>query len=186
MNLSELSVKRPTLVIVIFTVLLFLGVMGYQSMRYELIPTFDSPVFTVVTLYPGAASEEVENSVSKPIEEALSGLSNVDVIRAISQEGVSMVLVTLQTNAEVDPIVNDAVRRIQAVRSQLPSQVIEPTVTKMSVNALPVMVLSVNADMPATLLYDELEYRIKPAFAKIEGVGEIEFLGTTEREIEVN
>lgn len=186
MNLSELSVKRPTLVIVLFIVLSFLGVMSYQSMRYELIPEFSSPIFTVVTAYPGAGSLEVENSLSRPIEETLSSLSNVKVIRSISQEGISIVMVTLQTNAEVDPIVNDAVRKIQAVRSQLPSQVMEPIVSKVSVNSLPVMVLSVTADMPATELHDELKYRVKPAFSKIEGVAEIEFLGALEREIQVN
>lgn len=186
MNLSELSVKRPTIVIVIFTVLVFLGILSYRSLKYELIPEFSSPVFTVVTAYPGAGSVEVENSVSKPIEEALSGLPNIDVIRTISQESVSIVMVTLQINADVDPIVNDAVRKIQAARSLLPPQALEPTVTKLSVNALPVMVLSVKADMPATELFEELNYRIKPAFAKIEGVAEIDFLGASEREIQVN
>ncbi len=130
MNLSELSVKRPTLVVVVFTVLAFLGILSYRSLKYELIPEFSSPVFTVVTAYPGAGSVEVENSVSKPIEEALAGLPNIDVIRAISQEGVSIVMVTLQINADVDPIVNEAVRKIQAARSQLPPQALEPTVTK--------------------------------------------------------
>lgn len=186
MNLSVLSIKRPTLVIVLFTVLLFLGVLSYNSLQYELIPEFSSPVFTVVTAYPGASSVEVENSVSKPIEEALSGLPSIDVIRAISQEGISIVMVTLQISADVDPIVNDAVRKIQAVRSLLPPQATEPTIAKLSVNALPVMVLSVKADMPATALYDELNYRIKPAFAKIDGVAEIDFIGASEREIQIN
>ncbi len=186
MNLSELSVKRPTLVVVVFTVLAFLGILSYRSLKYELIPEFSSPVFTVVTAYPGAGSVEVENSVSKPIEEALAGLPNIDVIRAISQEGVSIVMVTLQIDADVDPIVNEAVRKIQAARSQLPPQALEPTVTKLSVNALPVMVLSVRADMPATELFNELNWRIKPAFAKIDGVAEIDFLGASEREIQVN
>lgn len=186
MNLSVLSIKRPTLVIVLFTVLLFLGVLSYNSLQYELIPEFSSPVFTVVTAYPGASSVEVENSVSKPIEEVLSGLPSIDVIRAISQEGISIVVVTLQISADVDPIVNDAVRKIQAVRSLLPPQATEPTIAKLSVNALPVMVLSVKADMPATALYDELNYRIKPAFAKIDGVAEIDFIGASEREIQIN
>lgn len=186
MNISELSVKRPTLVVVVFTVLVFLGILSYRSLNYELIPEFSSPVFTVVTVYPGAGPTEVENSVSKHIEEAVAGLPNIDVIRSISQEGLSMVIVTLKIGSEVDPIVNDAVRKIQAIGGLLPPQALEPTVTKLSVNALPVMTLSVKADMPPTELFDELDYRIKPAFAKIDGVAEITFLGATEREIQVN
>ncbi len=186
MKLSELSIRRPTLVVVLFAMLAFLGIMSYRSLNYELIPEFSSPVFTVMTAYPGAGPVEVENSLSRQIEEALSGLNNIDVIRSISQEGVSMVIVTLRIDAEVDPIVNEAIRKIQAISGQLPPQAMEPVVTKLSVNALPVMTLSVKADMPATALYDELNYRITPAFAKIEGVAEVNFLGATEREIQVN
>ena len=186
MNISELSVKRPTLVVVVFTVLVFLGILSYRSLNYELIPEFSSPIFTVATVYPGAGPVEVENSVSKHIEEAFAGLPNIDVIRSISQEGLSMVIVTLKIGSEVDPIVNDAVRKIQAIGGLLPPQALEPVVTKLSVNALPVMTLSVKADMPPTELFDELDYSIKPAFAKIDGVAEITFLGATEREIQVN
>ncbi|MGV8096897.1 MAG: efflux RND transporter permease subunit [Mangrovibacterium sp.] len=186
MNLSELSVKRPTLVVVVFTVLVFLGYMSFTSLNYELFPRFDSPVFTISTVYPGAGPTEVENSVSRRIEEAVSGLPNVDVIRSISQEGVSVVLVTLKTGADVDAIVNDAVRKVQSVRSLLPPQVLEPSFSKFSVNDIPVITLSVSADLPATELYDELNYRIVPALAKTEGVGEISLLGGTQREIQIN
>src|SRR5690606_19486643 len=146
MKLSELSIRRPTLVVVLFAMLAFLGIMSYRSLNYELIPEFSSPVFTVMTAYPGAGPVEVENSLSRQIEEALSGLNNIDVIRSISQEGVSMVIVTLRIDAEVDPIVNEAIRKIQAISGQLPPQAMEPVVTKLSVNALPVMTLSVKAD----------------------------------------
>lgn len=186
MNISEISVKRPTLVVVVFTILVFLGFMSYKSLNYELIPKFSMPVFTVVTVYPGAGPTEVENSVSKRVEEAISGLPNIDVIRSISQEGVSVVIITLKTGTDVDPIVNDAVRKVQSIRGLLPPQVMEPSITKLSMNDLPVITLSVNADMPASRLYDELNYRIKPAFAKIDGIGEIILLGGTQSEIQVN
>ena len=186
MNISEMSVKRPTIVVVVFTILVFLGYMSFNSLNYELLPKFTSPVFTVATVYPGAGPLEVENSVSKRIEEAISGLPNIDVIRSISQEGISVVIVTLKTGADVDPVVNDAIRKVQFIRSLLPPQVLEPSISKFSVNELPIMTLGVKADMSASKLYDELNYRIKPAFAKIDGVGEISLMGGTEREIQVN
>ena len=186
MNLSDISIKRPTLVVVLFTTLLFLGYMSFKSLNYELFPKFSSPVFTVSAIYPGAGPLEVENSVSKKIEEAVSGLPSIDVIRSISQEGVSVVIVTLKTGADVDAIVNDAVRKVQSIRGLLPPQVLEPTITKFSMNEFPILTLSVSADMPATDFYDELSYRIKPSLSKIDGVGEITIMGATEREIQVN
>ena len=186
MNVSELAIKRPTLVVVVFTILVFLGVMSFTSLNYELLPEFSSPVFTVSTVYPGAGPTEVENSVTKRIEEAVSGLSNVETIRSISQEGVSVVFIELKLKADVEAVVNEAVRKVQSVRSLLPPQVLEPSVSKFSVSDLPIITLSVSANLPAAKLYDELNYQIIPALAKTEGVGEINILGETEREIQVN
>ncbi len=186
MNISELSVKRPTLIVVIFIALSFLGIMGLQTLNYELLPKFEAPVFTVVTPYSGAAPAEVENSVSKKIEEAVAGLPNVDVVRSISQEGVSLVIVTLKTGAEMEPVLNEAIRKIQSVKSELPAFVREPSVTQVSVSDMPVLTIGVEADLTASELYDLLEYRISPQFTKVEGVGEIEIIGGTPREIRVN
>ena len=107
MNISELSVKRPTLIVVVFITLTFLGLMGLRSLNQELIPDMNYPMFTVITPYPGAAPFEVENSVSKKIEDAVSGLPNVEVIRSISQQGVSLVVVTLNIGSDVEAILEE-------------------------------------------------------------------------------
>ena len=186
MNLSDISIKRPTLIVVLFTTILFLGYMSFNSLNYELFPKFSSPLFTISAVYPGAGPLEVENSVSKKIEEAISGLPSIDVIRSVSQEGISVVIVTLKTGADVDAIVSDAVRKVQSVRGLLPPQVLEPVITKFSMTDFPIMILSASSDMPASKFYDELNYRIKPSLTKLDGVGEITVLGGTEREIQVN
>ncbi len=186
MNISELSIKRPTLVVVVFAMLAFLGFMGMQQLNYELLPQWDSPVFMVTTVYPGASPLEVENSVTKKIEDVVSGLTDVDVVRSISQEGVSLIIVMLNVTADVDPIVNDAVRKIQEIQSQLPVYAKAPAVTKFSVNDLPVMTLGVNAEITDEDLYDLLEHQAKPRLSKINGIAEIYFIGETPREIQVN
>lgn len=186
MNISDLSIKRPTIVVVMFAVLTFLGYMSFRSLKYELFPKFTSPLFTVVTVYPGAGPSEVENSVSKKIEEVMAGLTNIEVVRTISQEGISIVIVTLKTGADVDAAVNDAVRKVQALQSVFPPQVQTPVVSQRMLGDFPVITLSVNAEMPSEKLFDELNYSIKPALAKIDGVGEINLLGGTEREIQIN
>lgn len=186
MNISELSIKRPTLVVVIFSVLGFLGFMGMKQLNYELLPRWVAPVFVVTTIYPGASPLEVENSVTRKIEDVISGLPDVDVMRSISQEGVSVIIVMLNVTADVDPIVNDAVRKIQEVQNELPVYARAPSVNRFSVNDLPVMTLGVNAELSGDHLYDLLEHQIKPRFSRIPGVGEISFIGATPREIQVN
>jgi hydrophobic/amphiphilic exporter-1 (mainly G- bacteria), HAE1 family len=186
MNISELSIKRPSLVVVIFAVLGFLGFIGMQQLQYELLPRWDSPVFVVTTVYPGASPLEVENSVTRKIEDVISGLPDVDVVRSVSQDGFSMIIVMLNAAAEVDPIINDAVRKIQEVRNELPVYAKNPSVTNFSVNDLPVMTLGVNATLSGEDLYDLLEHQIKPRFSRIQGVGEISLIGATPREIQLN
>ncbi len=94
MNITEISLKRPTLIVVVFTVLTFLGFIGINTLNYELLPKWTSPVFVVLTPYPGAAPAEVESSVSIKIEDAVAGLAGIDVVRSISQQGYSLVIVT--------------------------------------------------------------------------------------------
>ena len=86
MNITKLSIQRSTIVVVIFTVLTLLGVTSYLSLNYELLPKFSPPVMTITTLYPGASPYEVENSVTKEIEDAISSLENIDAIKSTSQE----------------------------------------------------------------------------------------------------
>ena len=186
MNISQISIKRPTLVVVIFTVLTFLGYMSMKSLNYELLPKFSSPYFSVTMIYPGASPSEVENSVTKRVEEAVSGLPNVETIRSTSQEGVSMVLVELKLKADIDAVMNEAIRKIKAVQNDFPPSVREPAIAQISVDDLPVISLGVRADMSASDLYDELYYHIKPDFAKIDGVGEVSLTGGNPREIQIN
>ena len=186
MNISEFSVKRPILIIVIFIAVTFLGLIGLSKLNYELLPKMDSPVLTIITPYPGAAPTEVENGVSKKIEEAVSGMPSLDVVRSISQQDISMVLVTLKIGADVDQALNEALRRIQSIKSDLPAMAYDPSVNKISVNEMPVFTMGVESDIPNSELYDLIEYFIKPRLTKIQGVGEIQVVGASPAEIQVN
>ncbi len=186
MNISELSVKRPTLIVVIFTVLTFLGIMGLRNLNYELLPKYTSPIFTVTTLYPGAAPAEVESNVSKKIEEALSTIENLDIIRSISTNGVSLVVVTLKLDAQIEDALNNATRKIQSIKSSLPPGAKEPAINPISIDEMPVMSLGLCSSLSNTELYDLYKERIEPRFSKIEGVATITLIGETPKEIQVN
>jgi HAE1 family hydrophobic/amphiphilic exporter-1 len=86
MTLTEISIKRPSLIIVIFTVLIGGGWLSYKQLSYQLLPDFAPPILTVTTTYPGASPSIVENQVSEPLEDALSGLENINEVTSFSLE----------------------------------------------------------------------------------------------------
>lgn len=77
MTLTELSIKRPSFIIVLFTILIGGGILCYNKLSYELLPNFSPPILTITTAYPGASPTVVENQISKPLEDAISGLENI-------------------------------------------------------------------------------------------------------------
>jgi hydrophobic/amphiphilic exporter-1 (mainly G- bacteria), HAE1 family len=186
MSITEISIKRPALVIVIFTVLGILGALSYSQLNYNLLPKFEAPVMSVITLYPGAAAGEVETSVTKKIEDALSSLENLDKINSTSQEGVSIVVIQLLQSADIDQSVQDAQRKVNAILAQLPEDVEAPTINRFSTDDLPVLQLGLTGNVSPTEFYKLVEDRIQPQLAKIQGVGQITLVGGEEREIKVN
>jgi hydrophobe/amphiphile efflux-1 (HAE1) family protein len=186
MNIAKIAVNRPTLIVVIFAVLIFLGVASYKRLNYELIPNFSSPVFTVLTLYPGASPAEVENGLTIKLEEALMAVQNLDNLRSFSQQGASIIVVTLKINSDVDLALQDAQRRVDAMMNFLPEEIHTPMLTKVSVNDLPVMHLGVTSNLTPTDIFDLIKYHVEPHLARIKGVGEIEIIGGQDREIRVN
>ena len=186
MTITELSIKRPSLVIVFFLVLGLLGWFSYSKLSYELIPKFDAPVMTATTIYPGASPAEVEQSVSKKIEDALSGLEKVKGIRTTSRENFSLVVVELAQDANPDLILQDAQRKINAIAAELPEDAKAPVLGKFSSSEFPIMNIGAFADMPATAFYDLAKNRIVPSLSTIDGVAKVSIVGGQEREVRIN
>jgi HAE1 family hydrophobic/amphiphilic exporter-1 len=185
MSITELSIKRPTLVVVIFTVLTLLGVTSYRLLKYDLLPKMNFPVVNVITVYPGASAHDVESSVTTKIEDALSSLENVDYIQATSQEGVSAISLWMKSGTNVDRAIENAQRKVNAIASDLPVNARTPSLQKFSTDELPVMKLGVTANMKPTELYQFIDDQIKPQFSKVDGVGQISLVGGREREIRI-
>ena len=93
MSITELSIKRPSLIIVIFLVITVLGLFSYTKLAYELIPKFDAPFVIISTIYPGASPEEVENSVTRIVEDAVSSMEGIISLRSTSFESLSFVFI---------------------------------------------------------------------------------------------
>ena len=186
MSISKISVNRPTLVVVLFSTLVLLGLLGYSLLTYELLPKINSPVLTITTVYPGAAPSEVETAVSKKVENAISTLENLESTQAISQEGVSIVIATLVYGTDVDMALQDAQRKVNSIKSTLPDDVKDPSLGKFSIDELPIMRLGASSDMDETKFTTLFDKTIQPELARIEGVGQVNVVGGENREIKIN
>ncbi|MGE5401379.1 MAG: efflux RND transporter permease subunit [Ignavibacteriales bacterium] len=186
MTITELAIKRSTLVVIVFTALTLLGLLCYTKLNYDLIPKIDIPVVAVTTQYPGASASEVENSVTKKLEDALSALENVKNMSASSQEGFSIITIELVANSNTDLALQDAQRKVNAVLYQLPEGAKTPSLLKFSTDEIPVLKLGVYGKIAPTKLYQLTKDQIKPQLAKISGVGQVSIIGGEEREIRIN
>lgn len=186
MSITELAIKRPTLIVVIFAVLTFLGVVSYYSLNYELFPKYSQPVLVIVTPYPGASPSEVENSVTKKIEDAVSSLEDIDNIQSTSSEGNSVVVIIFKTSADMDKALENATRKVANIEYLLPKDVRKPIISNFSMDDIPIMRLGITANMPATELYDLVKNKIKPMVSTVNGISQVDILGGEEREIRIN
>lgn len=187
MKLAEISIKRPSLVIVLFTILTLGGLLSYSMMGYELIPKFETNMVTISTIYPGASPSEVETSVTRKIEDAVGSLENVKKVESSSYESLSVVMVQLNTGADVNYALNDAQRKVNAILADLPDDADPPSLQKFSLDDLPIMTLSITSDkLNNKELYDLLDKKIEPIFSRVNGVAQVDLVGGQEREIQVS
>jgi len=186
MNITELSIKRPSLIVVIFTILTFLGIVSYFSLNYELLPKYSEPVLVIVTVYPGASPGEVENSVTKKIEDAISSIENIDNIQSTSAEGNSVVVIIFNTRADMDRALEAATRKVNNIRYLFPKDVLPPIINNFSMDDIPIMRLGITATIPSTKVYDLVKNKIKPMISTINGISQVDIVGGEEREIRIN
>jgi HAE1 family hydrophobic/amphiphilic exporter-1 len=185
-KLTEIAITRPLLITVVFIALILFGGISYFSMNYELLPKFDANIVTVITTYRGASAEEIENSVTKNIEEALSSVEGIDKVTASSQEGASVVVLQLLNGINVDKAQNDAQRKVDQISLILPKNADRSIVNKFSTSDIPVLRSGVTANTDDRALYDIIDQQVKPQIANVEGVGQVNLIGGNERQILVN
>ena len=186
MTITELSIKRPTLVVVVFTVIAVLGIFGYLQLNYELLPKMSIPVVVVQTIYPGASPYEVENNVSKVIEDAVSGIDKIDAVSSRSYESMSLVIIEFKQDANIDFAVQDASRKVNAILANLPTDAKTPVVSKIAFDEIPVLKMGVTSQMDSREFFQFLKDRVQPRISKIAGVAQVSLTGGEEREIKVN
>jgi hydrophobic/amphiphilic exporter-1 (mainly G- bacteria), HAE1 family len=185
MKITDISIKRTTIPVVIFTILALAGIYSYTRLNVELIPNIDIPVNVVMTIYPGAAPSEVESSVTKPIEDAVSGMEGIDKINSYSVENMSIVVIQLKDDMNADISLQDCQRKVDAILNDLPTDVKKPQYMKMDLNMFPIMSIAATSDMPEQEFYDLIDLNIVPYISQVKGVAKVEIIGGNQREIQI-
>ena len=185
MSITEIAVKRPLLIVVIFTVLFIFGARSYFSLNYNLLPKLEVPTVSVTTTYPGAAAAEVETSVTRKLEDAFAAVEGLDKISSTSQEGVSSIVVALKSGTDVDQAERDIQRKADQAQNDLPDGMDKPLVNKVNLEESPVIKAGVTSTMAPRDLYDFVDKQLLPILQNVSGVGQVNIIGGDERQIQV-
>jgi hydrophobic/amphiphilic exporter-1 (mainly G- bacteria), HAE1 family len=185
MSLTEIAINRPSLIIVIFAVLTLGGLFAYSQLGYQLMPDFAPPTVTITTVYPGASPTEVESAVTKKLEDALAELDGVDDITSRSLENASLLIVNFKYGVDIDLAMQDAQRKIDNIKKDLPEDARPPVMLNAGPNDLPIMQMSATAKLPGPVFFKKMEDEFLPRLQKLKGVAQISLLGGQERQINV-
>ena len=186
MILSDLSIKRPVFAAVLMLALVTLGLFSYRRLSVEMFPSVEIPVISVVTKFPGASPESIEREVSKKVEEAVNQIAGVKHVMSYSREGVSTVVVEFRLEEKINEVSQEARAKINAIRGTLPTAAEDPIIQKLDFNAMPVASLAVmGKGLSAKDITTLVEKRIKRRLENVSGVGKVDMVGSTKREVTV-
>ncbi|NLC52256.1 MAG: efflux RND transporter permease subunit [Firmicutes bacterium] len=170
-------ISRPVFVLVIVSVILVLGLVSFLNIPLDLLPEMSFPMAVVYTTYEGAGPHEVENMVTRPLEEALSTLDNLTNISSTSSAGSSMIMISFGWHTDMDFATMDVREQLDLVRGMLPDDVGDPMVFRLNPTMMPVIQIGVSGDLPHDELTTLTEDVIKNRLERLEGVAAVEIGG---------
>lgn len=178
MQLPELSIRRPVLATVMSLLIVLVGLICYDRLAVRQIPNVDEPIVTVATTYPGANARVIESQITKPIEDALSGIEGIDFINSVSRAESSQVTVRFKLNRDPDAAASDVRDRVAQSRQALPEEANEPIVQKQEADAQPIIWLAFSSDRHDLMEIADVALRlVKDRIQTIPGVAEAQVRG---------
>ena len=185
MYITKLSVDRPVLMTMFVMTFVVLGLFSFSDLAIDLFPQVDFPFITVRTVYPGSGPAEIENLITKHIEEETSAINGIKNITSTSIEGISIIAIEFEVGTNIDIAAADVKDKVEIAKSRLPLEAEAPVILKFDIGAQPVMDLAISSPRPLNELFELTEDLIKPELMKIPGLASINILGGKEREIRV-
>ncbi len=185
MSLYGSAVKRPIMTTLCFVAVVILGLFSLRSLPIDLYPDIETNTLMVMTTYSGASAQDIEQNVTRPLENVLNSVSNLKHITSKSRENISVITLEFEYGEDIDVLTNDVRDKLDMVSSMLPDDSETPIIFKFSTDMIPIIMLSVKADESMPGLYKILDDAVANPLARISGVGSVSISGAPKREIHV-
>ena len=176
MNPTRLALQRPVTMLMIVLALVLMGAISYQNLPVQELPNVSFPFVMVVVNYPGASPEDMEQLVTQPIENAISGVSGIQQINGFAGAGVSRVAVQFVNGYDVNVAANDISQVVNRTQRNLPSGIQNPSIIKANPNAQPIMSIVLTGGS-LEQLYSTATNVMQPAFTEVPGVAQVQVQG---------
>lgn len=186
MKLPNTTVNRPLATTMAFLAILLFGLVSMQKLSLDFLPEMELPTLTVMTVYPGASAEEVEEQVTKELEEILAGTEGLKEITSSSKENVSFIALQFEWGADVTDAANNARDLLELVKRKLPANAQNPVIYKINSSLFPILVYGITAKENYSGINTIIQEEIVGPLKKIDGVGSVIYVGQPEREIKIN
>ncbi len=185
MSLYGSAVKRPIMTTLCFVAVVILGLFSLKQLPIDLYPDIETNTLMVMTTYAGASAQDIEQNVTRPLENVLNSVSNLKHISSKSRENISVITLEFEYGEDIDVLTNDVRDKLDMVSSMLPDDSEQPIIFKFSTDMIPIIMLSVNASESMPGLYKILDDAVANPLARISGVGSVSISGAPKREIHV-
>ena len=185
MSLYESAVKRPIMTALCFIAVVIFGIFSFSKLPIDLMPDIETNTMMVITSYSGASASDIENNVTRPLENTLNSVEHLKHISSKSRENISIVTLEFEYGYDIDDLTNDVRDKLDMISSALPDGVSTPIIFKFSADMMPIMMLSVKAEESMPALYKILDDNIANPLARIDGVGTVSISGAPKREINI-
>ena len=185
MSLYASAVKRPIMTTLCFVAITIMGLFSLSTLPIDLFPDIETNTIMVMTSYPGASAQDIEQNVTRPLENTLNSVEHLNHISSKSRENISVITLEFEFGYDINALTNDVRDKLDMVESALPDDAENPIIFKFSTDMIPIMLLSVQADESMPGLYKILDDAVANPLARVDGVGSVSISGAPKREIHV-
>ena len=185
MSLYSSSVKRPVTTILVFVALIVLGLFSLKKLPIDLFPDIETNTIMVMTTYSGTSAADIEQNVTRTLENTLNSVEHLKHITSSSKENVSIITLEFEYGYDIDALTNDVRDKLDMVSSFMPDDANTPIIFKFSSDMIPIVLLSAQADKSLPGLYKILDENVANPLARVDGVGSVSIAGAPKREVHV-
>ena len=185
MSIYSSAVKRPVMTSLCFVAVVILGLFSLSKLPIDLLPDIETNTIMVMTSYQGASAQDIEQNVTRPLENTLNSVEHLKHISSKSRENISIITLEFEFGYDIDALTNDVRDKLDMVTSYLPDDVENPIIFKFSTDMIPIIMLSAQAEESMPGLYKILDEGVANPLARVDGVGSVSISGAPKREIHV-